>query len=300
MLRFPASYAHKTFAFNSHLTAAGAVNEANVGSTVVIDARDILTAYRDLREPLHLAQGGTLGRVHKGMALIRLSGRIEGPETSLQAATISDREREMRAAFDPALCLLDSPSTDGAYAFDFSEYTADTTTYPDGYIPLRYYCRPAETPQMLERIGEKPARAWSLALVAPDPRAYLQTLGSLTLSSGTLSGSVVNKGTVPGPVRVTITMAGAGSSSFTISNGVKTLACSLSGTSNGNVVIIYMETCGPFGRGRRVTLNGTDAFSRKTSAADTWLTAAPGTQTFTITNATNVTTCLVEWGHAWA
>jgi len=297
MLLYPASY--RSFAFNSHLAADGTNVEANVHTTVTIDARSIVTGYRDLRDPLHLAQGGTLGRVHKNMTLIRLAGRIEATDAA-QPQGLADREREMLAAFDPYLCYLASPTTDGAFAFDFTEATADTTNYPTMRIPLRYYARPVERPSIEERIGENGWRGYALGLVAPDPRCYEQTLGSLSLTPGAPSGAVVNKGNAPSPLRATITMGGAGASNFTISDGSTSFVLTLAGLVNGSVVVANMETSGPFGRGRRVTLNGADYFSAKTSSAATWLAVPVGSTTFTITNTTNVTSCVLAWGHARA
>jgi len=299
MLDFPASYAHKTFAFNSHRNADGTPNESNVNTTVTIDARSIVTGFRDLRDPLHLAQGGSLGRVHKAMTLVRLAGRIEAPDIT-QQKSISDREREMLVAFDPYICYTDSPSTDGAYAFDFTEPTADSTNYPAGHIHLRYYCRPTERPAMEERVGENGWRGYTLALVAPDPRCYESALGSLSLTPGAPSGVVENKGNVASPLRATITMGGAGAANFTISDGTTSFILNLAGLSAGNVVVANMETSGPFGAGRSVTVGGVAAFSRKTSAATTWLSVPAGETTFTITNTTNVTTCVLAWGHARA
>lgn len=294
MLLYPASYAHGSFAFNAHLNADGTPNEANANNTVVIDARSIATGYRDMRDALHLAQGGSLGRVHKNMTLIRLAGRIEAPD-STQPSSISDKERAMLAAFDPYLCYLDSPASDGAYAFDFSEPTTDTGNYATGRIGLRYYCRPTERPAMDERIGENGWRGFALSLLAPDPRCYEQTLGSLTLTPGAPTGNVINKGNVPSPLQITLTMSGNGSASFTINGFVLNLAAC-----GASTIVVNMETCGPFGRGRRVTKGGVDAFSLKTSSVSTWLTAPVGTTSFTITNTTNVTSCVVAYGHTRA
>jgi hypothetical protein len=300
VILYPATYAHGSFAFNAHMNADGTENEDYVDTTVTIDRRRILTSYRDTRDALHLAQGGTLGRVHKGMTLIQLLGRIQAPDET-QAASLSDRERQIMSAFDPAMCYQDSPSTEGAYAFDFSEATLDTSTYPTGIMALRYYCRPTERPSLEEKISEGGWRNYALSLVAPDPRCYEQTLGTVTLTPGSTSATCYNYGDVPSPLRATITMGGAGSGSFTISDGTLSFVLNLAGLSNGNVVVANMETCGPFGRGRRVTLNGADAFSRKTSGATTWL-SGPGasSKTYTISNTTNVTSCVLEWGHARA
>ena len=294
MLLYPASYAHNSFALNGHFRSDGTIDETLVHQTVTIDARSISTTYRDMRDPLHLAQGGVLGRVHKGMTLIRLAGRIEATDAA-QPEGISDMERAMLAAFDPYLCYIDSPSTDGAYAFDFIERTADTTNYPAGHIHLRYYCRPLERPTMDERLGENGWRGFALALVAPDPRCYEQTLGSLTLTPGSASGAVVNNGTVPGPLRVTLTMSGNGAANFTLNGFVLNLAAC-----GASTIVVNMETCGPFGRGRLITKAGVEAFTLKTSDATTWLTVPVGSTTFTMTNTTNVTSCVLAWGHARA
>ncbi len=293
MLLYPASYAHKAFAFNAHLNADGTVNESNVHATVTIDARSIVTGYRDLRDPLHLAQGGSLGRVHKAMTLIRLAGRIEVPDVT-QPQSISDAERAMLVAFDPYACYVDSPATDGAYAFDFTEGTTDATNYPAGHIHLRYYCRPTERPAMDERVGEN-YRGYTLSLVAPDPRCYEQTLGSLVLTPGSPTGNVVNTGNVPGPLTFTLVMAGNGHASFTLNGFVLNLAAC-----GATTIVVNMETCGPYGRGRRITKAGAEAFSLKTSGVTTWLTAPVGTTAFTMTNTTNVTSCTIGWGNARA
>ncbi len=298
MLGFPASWTHRGFAFNAHLYADGTPDEAYVHATVTIDERRILTGYRDLREPLHLAQGGTLGRVHKNMTLIQLVGRIQVADAT-QAASISDRERELLVAFDPYLCYLDSPSTDGAYALDFSEATLDTTNYPSGIVLLRYYCRPTERPLMSEHLNERGWRNYSLALVAPDPRCYEQSSGSLVLTPGSPSGNIINRGSVPGPLRATILMAGSGAANFTITVGGVALVLNLAGLAAGQTCVVTMETCGPYGRGRRVVAPaGTEAFSRKTSGAATWLTAPAGTTAASIANTTNVASCTLEWKHS--
>jgi hypothetical protein len=113
MLLFPATFGHGTFPFNAHLNADGSNNAANAQNTVIIDKRRIEPSYREGRDPYQLTTGGALGRVHKGFTALRLQGRILVPMGSQEIA-IADKERQMLAAFDPALCALDSPSTDGA------------------------------------------------------------------------------------------------------------------------------------------------------------------------------------------
>lgn len=299
MLQYPASYAHGAFAFQAHLNADGSPNAAYAQNTVTIDSRVIDRTYRDGRDVYHLGTGGSLGRIHKGMTLVRLNGRILAPNTS-QEATVSDKERAMSAAFDPDLCYRDSPSTDGAFAFDFSEPTADTATYATGRIGLRYYARPMGTPQMSEQYGDGGVRRYALGLIAADPRCYEQSEQTLVLTPASASGNVVNRGTVPAPLKATIVMAGAGASNFTITRGGVSFVLDLSSCTVGQTVVVVMETCGPYGRGRYITKAGAEAFSLKTSAVNTWLDAPVGTTSFSITNHTNVTSCTLAWYSARA
>jgi hypothetical protein len=300
MLRFPATYGHNAFAFNGHLNADGSVKQdGSVLNTVLLDERRIDPNYRDLRDPLHLAQGGQLGRIHKGMTLITLRGRIQVPDLT-QQRVLADRERAMKAAFDPYLCSRDSPTTQGAYAFDFTEDTADTATYATGLIPLRYYCRPTSQPRLDETLLDGASRPFSLALLAGDPRQYEQTEQTLVLTPGAPSGDVVNRGTTSAPIKLTIVMSGAGNAAFTITRSGIAFVLNLAGLVNGDTVVVVMETCGPYGTGKTVTLNGANAFARKTSGPTTWLDAAPGTTSFAITNTGGVTSCTVGWYSARA
>lgn len=305
MLRYPVTFGHSapsgggTFTFNEHLSAVGDPSPTAVQNTVVLDGRQIDTAYRDLRDPLHLAQGGQLGRVHKGMKIISLRGRILVPD-SAQQSRLSDRERDMMAAFDPYLCYRDSPSTDGAYALDFQEDTGDTFTYAGGRMPLRYYCRPTSEPRLDENLINGASRAFSLALIAGDPRLYEQTQQTLVLTPGAPTGNVTNRGTTAAPLKVTILMAGAGNVAFTITRAGVAFILDLTGLANGNSVVVIHETSGPFGEGKTVKVGGVNAFSRKTSTPSTWLDAPVGTTSFTITNTTNVTSATLAWYSARA
>lgn len=293
-----ASFAHKSLVLNEHYTAADppVLDRTKVQDTIIVDQLLIRPAYRDLRDPLHLGQGGTVGRVHKGMLSLSLQGRILVPNAT-QVASLEDRERALRLAFDPYECYRDSPSTEGVYALSWLDPTTDTTTYPTGWIPVTRYVRPVGQPETLWSMTDGPQRRWTVALVAPDPRLYDTTNGSL---AATVAGpnNLTNKGTIPGPLKVTITMSGAGATNFTIARGGVSFVLNLSSMANADVVVVTMETCGPFGIGRRITKNGSDAFSLKTSGPTTWLDVPAGTTEFTHANTTNIASIAYAWGHA--
>lgn len=293
-----ATYAHKSLVLNEMWSGDPPVlDRTKVQDHIGIDRLIIRPKFRDTREALHLAQGGTAGRVHKGMLAMQAQGRILVPNAT-QAASLEDREKALRLAFDPYECYRDSPpSMDGVYALSWLEPTLDTTNYPTGWMPVTRYVRPIAQPETVWSVTDQSYRAWAVGLVAPDPRLYDTTLGSISVAAAG-PASVVNKGTIPGPLRITIKMSAAGATNFTITRGGVSFILNLSGMVDTDEVLVIMETCGPFGIGKLVKKNGTAAFALKTSGATTWLDAPPGTTSFTHANTTGIASVLYEWGNA--
>ncbi len=293
-----ATFAHTNLILNEHWSGDPPVlDRTKVQNHIGIDRLIIRPQYRDTREALHLAQGGTAGRVHKGVLSMQAQGRILVPNAS-QSASLEDREKALRLAFDPYECYRDSPTTDGCYALSWLEPTLDVTNYPTGWMDVTRYVRPVAQPETQWTINDQSYRSWSVGLVAPDPRLYDTVGGTTTVVAPDTTATVVNRGTIPGPLRLTIRMSGAGASNFTITRSGVAFILDLSGMVAADAVVVIMETCGPFGIGRSVKKNGTSAFSLKTSGATTWLDAPVGTTSFTHTNTTNVSSVLYEWGHA--
>lgn len=294
-----ATFGHRSLVLNEHYTASNPpqTDRTKVQDTIVVDQLVYRPQFRDLRDPLHLAQGGVAGRVHKGMLAIILSGRILVPDAT-QVAMLEDRERQLRLSFDPYECYRDSPETDGLYALSWYEPTTDTVYYPTGWMAVTRYVRPAGQPETVWAMTDAANRKWVVPLVAPDPRLYETLGGSATVTSPFAATNLTNNGPIPGPLRVTITMAAAGASNFTITRAGVSFVLNLSTLSPGGVVVVTMETSGPFGIGRRITKNGVDAFSLKTSGPTTWLDVPSGATAFTHAHTDYVQSILYEWGHA--
>jgi hypothetical protein len=291
------TYAHKSLVLNEHYSGDPPVlDKTEVQNTITIDRMIVRPQYRETAEALHLAQGGTLGRVHKGLLTMQVQGRILVPNTT-QMASMEDREKALRLAFDPYECYRDSPTTDGCYALSWLEPTLDTTNYPTGWMDVSRYVRPLRQPETEWTVNDQSNRRWSVVLEAPDPRLYDTVLASTSVAAAG-PASVVNKGTIPGPLRVTITMSAAGASNFTITRSGVALILNLSTMVNTDVVVVIMETCGPFGIGKSIKKNGASAFALKTSGPTTWLDAPVGTTSFTHTNTTGISAVLYEWAHA--
>lgn len=293
-----ATFAHTSLVLNEMYTAANppVLDRTKVQDCIGVDRLVIRPQYRDMKEALHLAQGGTAGRVHKGMLSMQAQGRILVPNAT-QLASLEDREKALRFAFDPYECYRDSPSTDGVYALSWLEPTLDLTNYSTGWMAVTRYVRPVAQPETQYAITDQSYRQWSVGLVAPDPRLYDTALGSLSVAAAG-PASLVNHGTIPGPLRVTITMSGAGLANFTIARPSSAFILDLTTLANNDVIQVTMETSGPFGIGKSVTKNGVSAFSRKTSGPTTWLDVPPGTTSFTHANTTGIASVLYEWGSA--
>jgi hypothetical protein len=306
VLRYPVSFAHGPFSFNEHINADGTIDRTKVQNTVLLDSREQpLAEFRDGREALHLATGGALGRAHKGLLYVPLRGRILVPNAT-QQAKLADRERAMRAAFDPSKCYIDSPTTDGAYALDFTEPTTDTANFANGRMPLRYYCRPVGHPRIGETLADGATRPFALNLVAADPRTFAQTERTQALALGGATTVIAAKGTVRAPLKVTIVMSGAGSTAFILrEQSLFDFVLNLSGTVNLDSIVVIFETCGPYGRGKLITKNGVENFALKTSSPATWMHMAPGNTTWSVPDGgaagtTNVTSVTLAWYDAWA
>lgn len=303
MLLFPVTWMHGTVSLNTSRDSVGEQVPTDSIAATVIDRVEIDPDFRDLMDPLHLATGGTLGRIHRGMKRIDIFGhsQVADAQRADMNAALVDAITLLTAAFDPATCLRDSPSTEGAYELRFSDPTADIATYPAESISKVYYARPLRRLRTVEDNKFPVTRRWVASLVAPDPREYERTEQTLVLSPGTPSGAVVNRGTVAAPLKATIVMAGAGSGSFVISSNAIPFGVNLSGAAPGDVYVVTFESSGPYGTtvGRSITKNGvTQTLGLMTTLASTWKDVPVGSTTFTIANNTNVTSCTLAWHSA--
>jgi len=300
-MRSRVTWGHTSYALNEHYTAANPPVEdrTKVNDEVTIDRLLVRPDFRDTREALHLGQGGTAGRVHKGILTLSMMGRILVPDAT-QQASLEDREDALRLAFDPYECLLDSAATAGVYALDWYRPTNDTTTYPTGWMAVRRYGRPMAQPETVWSKEDRTQRQWAVALACTDPRLYEQDSSSNSITPPFASTDLTNKGTIAAPLRVAITMSGAGNSNFTITRSGVSFILDLTSCAASDSVLVIMDTCGPFGRGRRITKNGAEAFNLKTSGPTTWLDVPSGTTAFTFANTANVSGIVLEFYHARA
>lgn len=169
-----------------------------------------------------LQDGVDVGDVYLGRRVLNIRASVFG--TSQGDAW--DRLADFLAAFNPRLAYNADTANLGFLPFDFYQPTADiatwaTSAYPNG-IPLRFYCRPAALPTWeVLRDSTGGAASGGLAfdvsvpLVMRDPRKYLQTAQTLTVTGS--SQSATYRGNYPtwGTITITKTSA-AGPSNFTV------------------------------------------------------------------------------------
>lgn len=216
-----------------------------------------------------------------------------------------DKQQDLLANFSPTVAYNADTANLGFLPFNFFQPTADISTwpesaYPDG-IPMRYYVRPARTPQFIVRrdeVGGEEAQGLSLpyrlSLVARDPRKYLQDATSISIASGTAtaSSSVAYAGDYPtGRATVTINSSSAtGTATYAIEAGQ--FALTIDATSATYEIDL--------GR-RSMTKNGVNAMNLLTWANDIWPVIGLNTPvTVTRVSATCPTSLFLNFRQAFA
>lgn len=159
-----------------------------------------------------------------------------------------DKADELQAAFSPTLAYDADSSALGFLPFDFIQPTADTATwdtgtYPYG-IPMRYYLRPASSPDYSIRrdevggvAGGGISRQFTVPLLAKDPRKYLQDARSLTLT--TSNQTATYRGNYSSLPVITFSLTASGSSALTFTIDSNSVVIDVSGQSSGTFDLDY-------------------------------------------------------------
>lgn len=255
-------------------------------STYEINAVATRPLYDTIEDPSPSGDGAEIYDPRKIKLLIAIDGTIRAQSY----ADLYDRIKSLMATFDPAKVAHENPSTQGFLALDFSVPTADTTTYPSGLVPSRYYARAANLYVPADSEYTALAAFFRLDLECSDPRRYLQTTSSLT-GAGTIDNSKADYRSFP---TITITAAGAGSATYAIGNantyGTNTLTLNLSGLVNTDVVVVDMAA-------QTIKKNGVSTPSLYVSGS--WWSIEPvASNAITITNPANMTT-VTTWRRAF-
>lgn len=198
-------------------------------------------------------------------------------------------------AFNPVVAYNADTANRGFLAFDFDRPTIDTSTWTAGSIPQRMLLRPTASPSYsIERRKTSGSVGFAIPvtipLVARDPRIYLQTQQSISLS--TSSQTATHRGNFQSWPFVTITLSGTGSSNVNIIMDGHTVGLNLSTESTGVFSINYAN--------RHVTNSSGDSrddLLRSTWDQD-WTPVQAGGSVVRMSNVTNLTATFA-WREAW-
>lgn len=225
----------------------------------------------------------TYGAYKRGKRIV-----MHGIVRAVSRGALYDRLEAFAAAVDPAAAARDNPTTFGLLPLDFNVPTADTTNFPSGLMPCRYYARAEQALEPPQNPVQGLAIPFILPFLASDPRRYLQSTSSLT-GAGAANNNV---GTFYSWPTLTIAMTGAGSAAFSITSAeaAATLTLNLSGRVNGDSVVVDMER-------EKITVNGVETPGLYVSGS--YFAIEPGVNTITLANSTNASPTLT-WRSAFS
>ena len=251
-----------------------------VDDTYELESCSIHTNFRSIADEKAYGDGLEIYEAWKVSKALRLTGRIKAPTY----AKLFDKVETLAKTFDPALVSFLNASTQGFIALDF------TTLSVSGNLSCRYYARPLSSLDRTPSKFEGRSYLFDIPLICRDPRRYSQ---SLTTRTG--NGTESNTGDYPSPATLTITMAGAGSATYTARNDAtvndQSLVLNLSGLANLDVVVVDMDA-------RTITKNGVDTMSLYVSG-NYWTSIEPGSNVIAYTNTTNATS-VASYRRAWS
>lgn len=212
-----------------------------------------------------------------------------------------DKLDALMAAFDPVICFNSDTANVGFLPLTYFRPTASistwpTSTYPYG-IPLQMYIRPAAPPSYptLKRAagGTKGVSfRVSVPLMARDPRQYLQTTVSISVTTASQNTTATHRGTHPVFPSLSFTVSGAGSSAarFFVNNG--SVRLDLATTTTGTFTLDWATG--------QILDSNNDLANRLFSSAFTQVFGQieGGGSQVVIENTTNLTGTLT-WREAW-
>jgi len=286
---FPQAYRGLTL--NGQRTAAGLLDKTVVDFVRVSRFDFSKLQIRDQRATRELGTGGDLGDAADTFRYLSLAGMVVGST----GEKLADMVSRIFQTFDVEEAQLASPTTRG-----LSDLTFTCPTEIAGYTPYqveKFIARPAGYPVIHERQSEGLSRPFAVELVCEDPRRYRNAITTVTLNSGNSFSALcanwnalVGRQTMP---LFTVSMAGAGSATFTLTDGARTFILDLSGMVNTDVVTVDMAT-------GIIKKNGVLSAFLRTSPVDTFFGVGRGGTTITATNTTNVSSVAIAYYEARA
>ena len=247
-----------------------------------LDAVGFQTGYDYISENFQWMDGIELYGMHAVSRILDLRGRA----LAATQAAYADAVKTLADAFDPSKIMFKNP-TDPFLPLTFSVPTADTATYPTGYATSKYLALPIRMPEPPTAYDSTTGQPFRISMLLQQPKRFLQT-AQTQAGSATVANSKAD--TTSWPV-LTITMAGAGSATYTAQNtattqGAKSIVLNLSGAVNTDVYVVDFFH-------RKITKNGVVTPSVFVSGSY-WM-MEPGNNVILYSNTTNATSSLTHY-----
>ena len=211
-------------------TAGGSPSVGTVIERINISDMDV-HAYLDKRA---LQDGVDAGDVYIGARTVIIDAAVYG---STKAHGWDNLQAWLRA-FHPRIAFNADTANLGFLSMKFRQPTISTAVWTDAYIPLQFYLRPARPASyVVERLpsggvaGKGLAFQVQSALVARDPRKYVQTAQSILVNSN--SQTVPHRGDYPTAPILTWTMTSGGPTALWFQVAGATTTINMTGVSSG-------------------------------------------------------------------
>lgn len=275
-----AEFSRITYDFNSRIVFNDVTSDTD--KYVLLDLPNITDTASINTEAVRIDDAGIVDfgtKLGKGEWLVPVK---------LYASSLANMQQliqDFKEALNPDLTELDS--------------TYGETTDYNGYMPLdwtetvgatsrdfRIYAKPLEVPQVAMDSMAGLVRKAVVKLKARQPIKVLQATSSLADA-----GTATNAGTFPTPVVITLTAAGATSTSLELVNSTTGETIYIT-TAMADTDVLVIDTFL-----KTVKLNGTEKRSMIGSGTK-WWSLNPGANTIAINNGTNVSVSTV-WRSAW-
>ena len=247
-----------------------------------LDAVGFQTGYDYISENLQWMDGIELYGMKAVSRILDIRGRV----IAATQAAYADAVKALATAFDPSKIMFKNP-TDPFLPLTFSVPTADTATYATGYATSKYLALPIRMPEPPTSYDATVGQPFRISMLLQQPKRFLQT-AQTQVGAATVSNSKAD--TTSWPV-LTITMAGAGSATYTAQNigttqGTKSIVLNLSGAVNTDVYVVDFFH-------RKITKNGTVTPSVYVSG--TYWMMEPGNNVISYSGTTNATSSLTHY-----
>jgi hypothetical protein len=155
------------------------------------------------------ADGMHASDVYLGPRLIDLNGMTY----AATAPELFDRLRLLRVVFSPTSAYQEDPVNKGFVPLYFHQTTEDAQSFPGGVIDLFIRARPRGLPRWnitRDRIigvaGKPQALAWSMSLLAKDPRVYVDPQQVIDISgaahTNAINAKAINRGDYESPLNI--------------------------------------------------------------------------------------------------